>query len=44
VDGEEGTHFFRIEEPVAGFAEGGYSMDLLLDNQPLHTAQFNVKR
>jgi serine/threonine-protein kinase PpkA len=44
VDGEKGTHFFRIEEPLAGFAEGGYSIDLLLDNQPLHTAQFNVKR
>ena len=44
VDGEKGTHFFRIEEPLTGFAEGGYSIDLLLDNQPLHTTQFNVKR
>lgn len=44
VTGATGMQFFRMEQPVAGFAEGGYSIDLLLDNQLLITARFSVRK
>lgn len=44
VTGSNGMQFFRMEQPVAGFAEGGYSIDLLLDNQLLITARFSVRK
>ncbi len=44
VSGAEGVRFFRMEQPVSGFAEGGYSIDLLLDHQTLISERFNVKR
>jgi serine/threonine-protein kinase PpkA len=39
-----GIAFFRMEQPVAGFAEGGYSIDLLLDHELLISERFNVKK
>lgn len=37
-----GQQFFRIERPVAGFSEGGYHVDLLLNDTPLASADFKV--
>ncbi|UTF61089.1 protein kinase [Gilvimarinus sp. DA14] len=42
VSGGNGTNFFRIERPVAGFSEGGYHVDLLLDDMRLASASFKV--
>lgn len=44
VTGAEGVRFFRMEQPVSGFAEGGYHIDLLLNQQPLISERFSVKR
>jgi serine/threonine-protein kinase PpkA len=44
VNGAEGTKFFRMEQPVSGFAEGGYNIDLQLQNQLLISAKFTVKK
>jgi hypothetical protein len=44
VSCKQGVQFFRMEQPVTGFAEGGYSIDLLLNNQLLITAKFSVKK
>src|SRR5690606_40414347 len=44
VTGAEGVRFFRMEQPVSGFAEGGYHIDLLLNQQPLISESFSVKR
>jgi serine/threonine-protein kinase PpkA len=41
---KEGVRFFRMEKPVDGFAEGGYHIDLLLDQEPLISESFSVKR
>ncbi|TQV84759.1 protein kinase [Exilibacterium tricleocarpae] len=43
VSGNEGVTFFRIDRPVAGFAEGGYNIDLLLGGDRLTTAAFKVE-
>ncbi|MCP8898945.1 serine/threonine protein kinase [Gilvimarinus sp. HB14] len=37
-----GRQFFRIERPVAGFSEGGYHVDLLLNDTPLASVDFKV--
>lgn len=42
VSGQSGEQFFRIERPVEGFADGGYNIDLLLENQRLSSASFQV--
>ena len=42
VSGQEGAQFFRIERPVEGFADGGYSIDLLLEGKSLSSAVFEV--
>ena len=42
VSGQEGAQFFRIERPVDGFADGGYSIDLMLEGQRLSSAAFEV--
>jgi len=44
VSGQEGAQFFRIERPVEGFADGGYSIDLMLEGQRLSSAAFEVGR
>src|SRR5690606_4128752 len=44
ISGAEGTQFFRIDQPVNGFAEGGYNIDLLFDNDLLISSKFNVKK
>ncbi len=44
VSGNQGIQYFRIEQPVSGFSEGGYQVDLMLDNQTLKTARFNIKK
>jgi len=44
VSGQEGAQFFRIERPVEGFADGGYSIDLMLEGQRLSSAVFEVGR
>lgn len=44
LTGKQGTQFFRMEQPVTGFAEGGYSIDLLFNSQLLITAKFSVKK
>jgi len=42
VSGQEGAQFFRIERPVEGFSDGGYSIDLILEGQRLSSAAFEV--
>lgn len=42
VSGQEGAQFFRIERPVEGFADGGYSIDLMLEGHRLSSAVFEV--
>jgi len=42
VSGQAGVQFFRIERPVEGFADGGYSIDLMLEGQRLSSAAFEV--
>jgi tetratricopeptide (TPR) repeat protein len=42
VSGQEGAQFFRIERPVEGFADGGYSIDLMFKGQRLSSADFEV--
>ena len=44
VSGSQGIQYFRIEQPVSGFSEGGYQVDLMLDNQTLKTTPFNIKK
>ncbi|MDO3384063.1 protein kinase domain-containing protein [Gilvimarinus algae] len=42
VTSREGTKFFRIERPVAGFGKGGYHVDLQLGDQRLASVSFKV--
>lgn len=42
VNGEQGSSSFRIDRPVAGFKEGGYHMDILLDGKRIATGEFIV--
>ena len=44
VSGSQGIQYFRIEQPVSGFSEGGYQVDLMLDNQTLKTTRFSIKK
>jgi serine/threonine protein kinase len=44
INGASGTKFFRIEQPVAGFADGGYHIDLLFKHEPLISTKFSVKK
>lgn len=44
VSGSQGIQYFRIEQPVSGFSEGGYQVDLMLDNQTLKTTPFSIKK
>ena len=44
VNGSSGLKFFRIEQPVTGFADGGYNIDLLFEQQPLISSKFSVKK
>lgn len=44
ISGAEGSQFFRIEQPVNGFAEGGYNIDLLFNNDLLISSKFSVKK
>ncbi len=43
ISGQSGERFFRIERPVAGFAEGGYHLDMVLGGESLVSASFRVK-
>ncbi|NIB40205.1 protein kinase [Pseudomaricurvus alkylphenolicus] len=43
VIGQSGVQFFRIEGPAVGFVDGGYHIDLLLENKRLISAAFQVK-
>ncbi len=42
VSGSEGDHFFQIEQPVEGFSEGSYILELRLDNKRLLSQPFLV--
>lgn len=44
VSGKSGVKFFQIDRPVEGFAEGGYNIDLLLNQKRLNTLSFKVER
>ncbi len=44
INGASGSKFFRIEQPVAGFADGGYHIDLLFKQEPLISTKFSVKK
>ena len=44
INGPSGRKFFRIEQPVAGFADGGYNIELLFKQEPLISAKFSVKK
>ena len=44
VAGKEGVTFFRIDRPVEGFADGGYSVDLVLGEDRLMSKNFRVER
>jgi serine/threonine-protein kinase PpkA len=43
VSGAQGNVFFTLARPVEGFSDGGYSLDLLLNDQKLVTVEFLVK-
>ncbi len=43
LSGHDGVQFFRIERPVEGFGDGGYSIDLVLGDQRLSSTTFEVK-
>lgn len=43
ISGQDGVHFFRIERPVEGFGDGGYSIDLVLGEKRLTSTTFEVK-
>lgn len=43
VSGAQGDIFFTIARPVEGFPDGGYNLDLLLNDQKLITTEFLVK-
>ncbi len=42
VTGAQGQAFFNLARPVEGFADGGYNIDLLLNDQKLVTVVFTV--
>jgi len=42
--GEEGTIFTTLARPVEGFPEGGYTIDLMLGEQPMASVSFMVAR
>ncbi len=44
INGSSGLKFFRIEQPVTGFADGGYNIDLLFEQQALISTKFSVKK
>ncbi len=44
INGASGSKFFRIEQPVAGFADGGYHIDILFKQEPLISTKFSVKK
>lgn len=44
VDGEGGIKYFEINQPVEGFAEGRYDLDLLLDDKRLSSLSFQVAK
>jgi serine/threonine-protein kinase PpkA len=44
VSRANGIKYFRIDRPVEGFASGGYIVDLLLNNDRLHSVSFKVER
>lgn len=44
INGASGSKFFRIEQPVTGFADGGYHIDLLFKQEPLISTKFSVKK
>lgn len=44
VSGKAGVKFFQIDRPVEGFSEGGYNIDLILNNKRLNTLSFKVER
>jgi serine/threonine protein kinase len=43
ISRQDGVHFFRIERPVEGFGDGGYSIDLVLGEKRLTSTTFEVK-
>lgn len=43
ITGTEGNKFFKITRPVNGFADGGYFLDLILNNEKLSTIQFSIE-
>lgn len=42
VNGEQGSSTFRIDRSVEGFKEGGYHMDMLLEDKQIITQDFVV--
>ena len=42
VNGNNGEKYFQFDRPVEGFAAGGYSIDLILNDNKLRTAEFKV--
>jgi len=42
VSGNQGDHFFQIDQPVEGFSEGSYILELRLDNKRLLSQPFLV--
>ncbi len=44
ISGEKGKKFFKISRPVAGFSEGGYYIDILLNKKTLISSQFSIEK
>jgi len=44
ISGASGEHYFDIDMPVEGFADGSYSLQLKLDNQQLIAGTFVVNK
>ncbi|UTA49135.1 protein kinase [Simiduia sp. 21SJ11W-1] len=42
ISGKAGEKTFRIDRPVEGFAEGGYNLDLMLNDQLLLSQHFQI--
>ncbi|WP_448213878.1 protein kinase domain-containing protein [Colwellia sp. MEBiC06753] len=40
---ENGTKFFKISKPVDGFAEGGYILELTINNEKLASERFAIE-
>jgi tRNA A-37 threonylcarbamoyl transferase component Bud32 len=43
VTGAQGNVFFTLARPVEGFPDGGYSLELLLNDQKMISVEFTVK-